>query len=207
MDERTENLRDVFIDATGAETVTSEQEESPGSLTDRDESAVDERLGELLAALRDRDSSFATDLDDDAYKRVVRGFYADEDDATIAADLSVDEATVRRARLDCHLVRESDREGPADYTALKRRITETDGELDEETTETLAAEFDAEPETVDRLAAVAAAELASARANGRFHDEFRDLLTDAAITDSYAGDARDDGLRDATEDIETDVSL
>ncbi|GAB6879319.1 hypothetical protein JCM17823_15930 [Halorubrum gandharaense] len=206
MDEQTENLRDLFIDATGAETATSKQEESPGSLTDRDESSVDERLGELLAALRERNGA-DTDLDDAAYKRVVRGFYAEEDDATIADALGAEETTVRRARLDCHLVRESDREGPVDYTALKRRIAETDGELDEETTETLATEFDADPETVERLAAVAAAELASARANGRFRDEFRELLTDAAITDSYAGDAREDGLREATEDIETDVSL
>ena len=38
-------------------------------------------------------------------------------------------------------------------------------------------------------------------------DAFRDLLTDADIEGSLASDAREDGLRDATEDIETDVSL
>jgi hypothetical protein len=43
--------------------------------------------------------------------------------------------------------------------------------------------------------------------NDRFRDEFRTLLTDADIEDAHAATARDDGLREATEDIETDVSL
>ena len=41
----------------------------------------------------------------------------------------------------------------------------------------------------------------------RFRDEFAELLTDEAISDRMAQDAREDGLREATEDMETDVSL
>ena len=43
--------------------------------------------------------------------------------------------------------------------------------------------------------------------NHRFRDAFSDLLTDADLSTRLAADARRDGLKEATEDIETDVSL
>jgi hypothetical protein len=43
--------------------------------------------------------------------------------------------------------------------------------------------------------------------NHRFRDAFADLLTDADLSARLAEDARRDGLEEATEDIETDVSL
>ena len=207
MDEKTENLRDLFVDATGSETVTEHQAESPGSLTDRDDDAVAARVAELVSAMRDR-YGFDAGLDDAGYCRVVRGFFGDEDDAAIAADLadgtgSIDPGTVRDARLDLHLVDDDDRDSPFEYAALKRVVAaDRDRDRDE-----MASEFDVDPDTVEEYAAVARADLASTRANDRFRDEFRDLLTDAEIEGSHASDAREDGLREATEDIETDVSL
>ena len=205
MDEKTEDLRDLFVDATGSETVTERQEESPGSLTDRDEDAVAARVTELVSAMRDR-YGFGAELDDAGYRRVVRGFFDDEDDAAIAADLAdgtgaVGPDAIRRARLDLHLVTGDDRDAPFEYAALKRAIA-AGRDLDE-----LAAELDIDRDAVAEYAPVARAELASTRANDRFSDEFRDLLTDAEIEGSHASDAREDGLREATEDIETDVSL
>ena len=63
MDEKTSDLRDIFVETTGSDTVTERQAESRGTLTDRDEAAVDERVRELVATMRER-YDFSTDLDD-----------------------------------------------------------------------------------------------------------------------------------------------
>ncbi|EMA65145.1 hypothetical protein C461_14925 [Halorubrum aidingense JCM 13560] len=219
MDEKTSELRDIFVETTGSDTVTERQAESRGTLTDRDEAAVDERLRELVAAMRER-GAFSTDLDDATYVRIARGRFELDDDAAIAESIVADEdrasggdgtpddidaATVRDARFDLHLVREADREVPADagfaYAALKRLTAE--GRSIVECAEALDADID----TVAKYARVARVDLTSTRANDRFRDEFRDLLTDADIEGSHAADAREDGLKDATEDLETDVFL
>jgi hypothetical protein len=199
MDEKTQELRDIFIDATGSDTVTERQEESRGSLTDEggDESG---RLRELIAAMRER-YTFESGLDDDALETVVRGFYDDRDDDAIADAVDADPATVFRARMDLHLVRESDTEAPVDLDRLRGLLVDG-ADVDE-----AAATLDADPETVAHYAAVVETRLEAARANDRFRDEFVDLLTDAALSESLARDAREDGLREATEDIETDVSF
>ena len=217
MDEKTAELRDLFVDATGSETVTERQEAERGTLVNRDDAG--EGVRDLVAAMRER-YGFSTPLGDDAYVLVARGRFADEDDAAIAAAIrdgladtdgdsdvdpaDVDAETVRKARLDLHLVRESDREvegGEFAYADLKR-LTAAGNSIVECT-----EELDAQPDTVARYAAVARTDIASTRANDRFRDAFRDLLTDADIEGSLASDARKDGLREATEDIETDVSL
>ncbi|MFD1569899.1 hypothetical protein [Halorubrum laminariae] len=226
MDEKTADLRDIFVETTGSDTVTERQAESRGTLTDRDAAAVDERVRELVAALRDR-YGFSTDLEDATYARIARARFEESDDEAIAARLGGDETdeaggsetdetdetnessditpeTVRDARLDLHLVRERDREvdGDAfDYEDLKRLTAE--GRSIPECADAL----DADPDAVARYARVARVDLTSTRANDRFRDEFRDLLTDAEIEGSHAAAARKDGLEEATEDIETDVSL
>lgn len=199
MDEKTEELRDIFMEATDAETVTESQSESPGSLTDTDVD-VSARLATLLDRMRER-YDFETDLDTDALSRVVRGFYDDDTDEAIADDLAVDAETVRTARLDLHLVREADREAPFAFDRLRRLLAE------EVPIEERADRLDSAVETVRRYSAVAAADRRSTRANDRFRDAFTELLTDAELTDQLAADAREDGLREATEDIETDVSF
>ncbi|RLM67530.1 hypothetical protein DVK05_12460 [Halorubrum sp. Atlit-8R] len=224
MDEKTAELRDLFVEATGSETVTERQEAERGTLVDRDDEAVGDAVRNLVAAMRER-YGFSTPLGDAAYALVARGRFADEGDESIAVALrdeltdgegdsevdpaDVDAETVRKARFDLHLVRESDREvdagegdePPFAYADLKR-LTAAGNSIVE-----CAEELDAQPDTVARYAAVARTDIASTRANDRFRDAFRDLLTDADIQGSLASDAREDGLREATEDIETDVSL
>jgi hypothetical protein len=227
MDEKTADLRDLFVDATGSESVTERQDADRGTLVDRDDEAVDDAVRDLVAAMRDR-YGFSTPLDDAAYALVARGRFDGADDAAVATAIrdalaereegdgeidpdGVDAETVRKARFDLHLVRESDREVDADggddgdapfaYADLKR-LTAAGNSIVE-----CAEKLDAAPDTVARYAAVARTDIASTRANDRFRDAFRDLLTDADIEGSLASDAREDGLRDATEDIETDVSL
>ncbi|SEH38141.1 hypothetical protein SAMN05192561_101324 [Halopenitus malekzadehii] len=214
MDEKTADLRDLFVDATGSETVTEGQSADRGSLLERDDATVGERLTELIATMRDR-YGFSTSLPDAAYERVVRGHFDDEPDAVIAAAIGDDESIeigknaaadvdatgVFRARTDLHLVTDADRETPVAYDEVKRLVLA--GATDEE----LAAALSSDPETVRRYRRVAEADVASMRANHRFRDEFRDLLTDADIEGSLAAGAREDGLREAAEDIETDVSF
>jgi hypothetical protein len=203
MDEKTEELRDIFIDATGADTVTERQEESHGSLTDENDADVDSRLRELVDTMRER-YDFDSDLDEDALVGVVRGFHDDADDATLAADVDASEDEVFAARMDLHLVRESDRETPEvpfEFEAIEELVVE--GADTDEMVETL----DADRETVDHYRRVAEADAEATRASDRFRDEFAELLTDSELEGRLAHDAREDGLEEATEDIETDVSF
>jgi hypothetical protein len=168
MDDKTAELRDIFLDATDGEgTVTERQAERRGSLVDVDDPAdVDDRLRDLVATMRER-YDFETDLAADAYVRLIRGFYAGDGDDALAETVGVGRETVLRARLDCHLVREGDDDTPAVETSRERAV----------------------------------------RANDRFRDAFAELLTDDDLSGRLASDSREDGLREATEDIETDVSF
>ncbi|WP_435094197.1 hypothetical protein [Halorubrum sp. N11] len=228
MDEKTADLRDIFVETTGSDTVTERQAESRGTLTDRDGAAVGERVRELVAAMRER-YDFSTDFDDATYARIARGRFEEADDEAIATALAevrevdgdsegageesgvdseaapvVDPAAVRDARFSLHLVRESDREvdGDAfDYADLKQLTAEGRSIVE------CADVLDADPDTVAKYARVARVDLTSTRANDRFRDEFRDLLTDAELEGSHAETARNDGLEEATKDMETDTIL
>lgn len=199
MDDKTAELRDIFVDATGAEEVTERQAESPGSLTD-EPADIDDRVSELIETMRER-YDFQTELDDEACKTIVYGFHDGDSDADLADRLDVSAESIRTARLDLHLVREDDRDAPFEIDTLRQRIVAG------ESIDDCAAELDASVDTVEHYSPVVEADLQSTRANDRFRDGFRELLTDADLAGMLARDAREDGLRDATEDIETDVSL
>ena len=199
MDEKTEELRDIFMETTDSETVTETQSESPGSLTD-DTADASDRLATLIERMREQ-YDFETGLETDELITVVRGFHNDEDDESIGATLDCEAATIREARLDLHLIREAEREAPFEFDRLRRLLVE-DADVDER-----AAELDVSVETARRYSAVAAADRRSTRANNRFRDEFAELLTDADLTNRLAADAHEDGLQEATEDMETDVSF
>jgi len=199
MDEKTAELRDIFIDATGSDTVTESQSESPGSLTETD-TDINDRLIELIAQMRDR-YEFETDLDDATLRQLLRAYHDGQTDREIAADLEVGPDAVFAARMDLHLVRDSDREASFDLDGLRRLIVE-DCPLDER-----ADRLDVTDETARHYSEIVLADLRSTRANDRFRDEFAELLTDSDLTGQLARDVREDGLKDATEDIETDVSF
>lgn len=198
MDEKTEELRDIFIDATGSETVTEHQAESPGSLA---EDATDgERVRELLTELHDTHEP-ETDLDTGDYETLARLFFEDADDETIAEEVGIDTATAFRARLDCHLVRESDRDAPFDIDELRSLLV-----ADVPPAE-CAEQLGVEQSVLDEYVAVVETQLASTRANARFRDGLAELLSDEELGERLAAGSRDDGLDEATEDMETNVSL
>ncbi|MFB6152319.1 MAG: conditioned medium-induced protein 4 [Haloarculaceae archaeon] len=197
MDEKTEELRDIFMSVSDEETVTETQAETRGSLVDgEDDEAVAERLRELVAELREAES-FGTDLDEDTYVELVRAFYEEGDDDAIAERLGLPRETVFRARLDLHLLRESDT--GFDVCTLRRNRDADD--------ETLAAELGVDVETLRRYRRVVAAQDAVRAANHRYQREFDELLTDADLAGHFTDAVQDDGLREAAEDIETDVSF
>lgn len=197
MDEKTEALRDIFLEVSEEGTVTERQEAGRGSLAS-DEAGETERVVAVVAEMRDR-YEFATDLDDDALVRVVRGYYGDETDTDIAGAVGVARDTVVRARLDLHLVRERDTDAPFELASLSRLLD------DGATVAEAAAELDVSESTVRKYRRVVAARTEARRVSERFRAEFEDAL--GVISEDFTTDATEDGLEDATDGMETNVSF
>ena len=196
MNEKTEELRDIFTSVTdGKETITESQEDTRGSL-EQDERTVDERLESVVAQMRER-YGFDAGLEDEAYITVAKRFYEGERDEVIAEELGVDAETVFEARMSLHLVAEDDAD-EVDLVAIRDR---------EEDDATLATEYGVDEARIRRYRRVAAAKDESRAANDRYRDEFDDVLADSALSERMATDVREDGLADATEGMETDVSF
>lgn len=198
MDDKTEELRDIFVDVTDEETVTERQEAGRGTLTE--DGASSEEIGEVIARMRER-YEFSTSLTDEELPTVVESFYGGASDADIADELDVPEAEVFRARMDLHLLRESDLEAPFELDDLRKL---QDAGL---STDAIADELGTSEETVDRFRRVVAAQDEARRASDRFRSEFEDLVADADLADQLTSDVKEDGLEEATDGMETDVSF
>lgn len=198
MDEKTERLRDIFLDLTEEETVTESQEQSRGSLHERGD--IDERLSSVIAEMDDR-YDFRTSLDHDDLVTLLRRFYEDASDTAIAGELDLSRRTVVRARLELHLTRDHDWDAPFDVEKAGRRRLEgaTVGEL--------AEDFDVSESTIRRYLRVFEAEKRSREANRRFRDEFDTILADADLSTRMAREIHEDGLEEATEGLESNVSF
>ena len=200
MDEKTEELRDIFMDVSDSETVTEQQEETHGSLTEQEEEAMVEQIEDVIGRMRER-FEFDADLDDEAYTRVVRRFYDGASDAAIARDLDLSRERTFRARLDLHLFRDRDLEAPFDLSRLREHL-DADRSVD-----AIAEDLDVSPSTVRRYRRVVRARDEARRSNDRFCDEFEEILADADLSNRLTGDVQEDGLDDATEGMETNVSF
>lgn len=198
MDDKTEQLREVFLETTEETTVTSEQTDTRGSLADRRD--VDARLAELLADMRDR-YTFQTDLSDAAFRSLLEGYYDGATDDDLAERLSVSVETVRRARFDLHLVRDADFASSVDPERL-RTLYANDASV-----AAVADAFDIDQSTAQQQIETVTVELRSRRANHRYRDAFATLFGDADLAGTHTDDAVEDGLEEATEGIETNVSF
>lgn len=201
MDNKTEELRDIFLDVADEETVTESQEAERGSLTG-DDRPVDERLQSVIDEMREK-FTFTADLSDEEYCDLVRHFYDGADDAEMAEALSCSADEVFEARLDLHLVRDDDPPGDVRESDLE---TIRDRPADESPAET-AGELDLDGTAIGRARAVIDAENRSRRVSQRFRTAFEETLTDADLTVQLTGEAHDDGLDDATEGAEVDVDF
>ncbi|ELZ02278.1 hypothetical protein C482_05351 [Natrialba chahannaoensis JCM 10990] len=196
MNEKTEELREIFTDVTdGEETITESQEDTRGSL-EKDEQTDDERLESVVAQMRER-YEFETPLSDEELIAVAKAFYDDDSDAAIADDLGVAPEVVFEARMALHLVGEDDAD-EVDLVAIRDR---------DEDDETLATEYDVSAAEIRRFRRIAAAQDESRAANDRYRDEFDSILADADLSTQMATDVREDGLEDATEGMETNVDF
>jgi hypothetical protein len=202
MDDKTEQLRDIFMDVADEETVTESQHESHGSLATNEDS-VDARLQAAISRLREK-FELRTALDGEQLCRLVRAFYAGDDDETIAAELGCTRREVFRTRMDLHLVCDEDLPGETLQSAIRAAGAD---ESDEETTDRLAAEFEMEPAAVERAREAVAAVDRSRRVSQRFRTAFEETLTDADLSVQFTADAHEDGLEDATDGAEVDVEL
>jgi len=198
MDEKTEQLRDIFMSVSDEETVTETQAETRGSLAEADDEDVGAQLREVIDRLREAES-FDTDLDTDTYVDIVRAFYDDATDGAVTDRLGLSAETVFGARLDLHLLRETDTDAPFDLAVLRRRRDADDA--------TLAADLGVDADTVAHYRRVVGAQDAARGANHRYQEQFDELLTDADLEGRFTETMQDDGLREAAEDIETDVSF
>lgn len=196
LNEKTEELRDLFLDVADEETVTEPQEETPGSLTD--ERPVEERLTAVIERMRGT-YEFDTDWSIEEYRRLVRSFFEESDD--LAAAFDADEDELFRARMDLHLLREADADFPFELRELRERL-EAGEPLDE-----VAAELGVDEGTVRRARRVQRARQEARTANDRYRDEFEELVADGDLSNRLARDAREDGLAEATEGMENDIEM
>jgi hypothetical protein len=197
MDEKTEELRDIFMDVAEEETVTESQVEQRGSLL-RQES-VDDRLREVIDRMRER-FAFTTALDNDALCTIITEFYDGESDESIATILRVPREMVVDARMDLHLVRDEDT-ADVDVSRLRDRLDVGDS------IETIADELAADRMTVKRAARALDAEERARRVSQRFRTQYEEILTDADIAVRLTADTQEDGLEEATEGMEVDVEF
>jgi len=197
MEEKTEQLRDIFIDVAGEETVTETQTEQRGSLVGR--GPVDDRLADVIERMRER-YGFGTALDDQQLCTVVKRFYDGADDGEIASAVDAPTEAVVEARLAFHLVREDEAAGVDRSTALE--VLDGTASVRE-----AASAADASVDAVAHAVQVLEARRESRQVSQRFRTEFEEILTDADIAVRLTADVRDDGLEEAAEDIETDTDF
>lgn len=198
MDEKTEALRELFVEVTDADTVTETQEESRGSLAgDR---STSERLESIIERMQ-AEFDFRTSLDTTALVSIVDGFYQGESDSAMADSLDVSRRTVYRARLELHLIRDRDLDAPFDLDTLRDLLdagTSTDD---------IATSLEVSESTVRRYRRALQAQEASRRVSDRYRSEFQDVLIDVELGTSLTDSVTDDGLADATDGMESNVSF
>ncbi len=198
MDEKTAELRDIFVNVADEETVTESQEEARGSLT-RSGNETD-RLEAVIDAIRER-YDVRSSLSTEDLMEVVKGFYDSDTDADIADALGVSPETVARARVDLHLVTDEDRDAPFDVEEL-RALREQEIDV-----ASIADQFDASETTIRRYLHVIDVDEERRLIADRFRAEFERILTDGDLGERLTDDVKQTGLADAAEDIETNVSF
>jgi len=201
MEEKTEQLRDIFMEVAEEESVTETQAQQRGSLLPAD--SVDDRLADVVDRMRDR-FDFETDLDDASLTTVVTRFYDGADDTEIADALGCSPETAFGARMDLHLVR--DEEPPLDPAPIRDRL-DVDSDETSPSDGEIADELETDPDRVAHTRRVIETQQEARLVSHRFRTEFEEILTDADIAVQFTADTQEDGLEEAAEDIETDVEF
>jgi hypothetical protein len=200
MDEKTEELRDIFQSISDSDTVTERQERGRGSLAN--EASIRADLQTAIEGMQ-ADLGFDTTLSTADLVTVVERYYDGDSDREIAVELGDEslERTVARARLDLHIVREADRDTAVDLDELGDRLD------DGESVRDIAADLDASPDDVRFAARVIETERERRRVADRYREAFEDVLQDRDLSERLTSSLKETGLEGATEDQEVDVDL
>lgn len=197
MNEKTAELRDIFMEVTDDDTITEEQQETKGSLTEN-EREIKTKLRDTIEQMGEL--TFDTDLSLDAYETIVRGFYGEASDTALADRIDRDRDTITRARHDLHLIRDRETDVSFDTDSFRRLITEN------HTDEEIADRLDIPKSAVRDFRRVVETEDEIRRVNSRYTGEFEELLTDADLQE-HTDDVTETGLDEATEGMETNVPM
>lgn len=197
-EEKAEELRDLFMEVTDESTVTEEQEESYGTLKDSEE--VNEELTGVVEEMTE-EYDIETKLDIEDLVEIVRLYHDDYTDTKIARELGDDglNKTVARVRVKLHLFRDSDFDAPFQIDELRDRVDDSTSEI--------ADDLDVSESTVRTYMNAVEAERQAEEADHRYQERFREILEDGELSRRLTSSAKDDGLRDATEDMEVDVNM
>lgn len=197
-EEKAEELRDLFMEVTDESTVTEEQEETHGTLKDAEE--VNKELQEVVEEMVD-EYGIRTKLDTDELVDIVRYYHEGYTDTEIAEELGDKSLnkTVARVRVKLHLFRDSDFDAPFDIDDIRDRM--------DDSTKEIADDLDVSKSTVRAYMNVVHAEKQAEEAGHRYQERFEEILEDHELTQQLTSSAKDDGLRDATEDMEVDVNM
>ncbi|MBS3760445.1 MAG: hypothetical protein KGY43_03060, partial [Halodesulfurarchaeum sp.] len=149
---------------------------------------------------------FETALPLSALATVVERFYEGDSDAEIAHELSgqgetIDPSTVGTARLDLHLVRESDRPD-SDAGPLLEAISEGTKSVD-----TAAKTLDVSASTVEYWLRVRETQIERRQVADRYRQAFETILQDRDIGERLTASLEETGLGEAVADQEVDVDM
>lgn len=198
MDEKTEELRDIFLEVADEETVTESQSDERGTL--RGGGDIEEQLRDVISEMDDR-FEIETSLDESDLVELVRGFYDGDSDTALADRLDVSRRTVVRARVQLHLIRDRDRAAPFDVDEAIR-LREGGATMKE-----LATRYEASESTIRRYLRVKEMDQRSRQVNQRYRTMFDSIIGDSDIATRLTEDVHEDGLEDATEGMESNVSF
>jgi hypothetical protein len=194
MDDKTEELRDIFLSVSDEESVTESQTEDRGSLLG--ESGGD--LEAVIEQLREK-FGFELSLSDRERCRLIEGFYNGKKDGELAEELGIEAEAVFEARMELHLLREDEPRLGEDSLDV---IRDSD-----QSAEALATALGVSADEIRRSRAVLDAQARSRRVSQRFRTAYEERLTDTELTDHLAAETHEDGLDGATEGAETDVEF
>jgi predicted transcriptional regulator len=103
--------------------------------------------------------------------------------------------------LDLHLIRDRDTDAPFDLATLRDLLD------DGRSTGEIADALEVSESTVRRYRRVVEAQKEARRVSDRFRSEFEDALLEAGMGEEFTDEMADDGLEEATEGTETNVSF
>jgi hypothetical protein len=188
--EKTEQLREIFLDVADDSTVTESQEETPGTLGDN--SGPTEALRPIIREMMQK-YGFQTSLETDELATLVHLFYEEYSDTAIARKLgnASRDKTVTRARIHLHLLRETDFDAPFDLDQLRNLREE-----EETSTKTIAETLNVSKSTVGRYCRLLDAEQATAAVDHRYQQQFEAAIADSD-PDRSIRESLDSGLDDA----------